>query len=468
MFDTTRRAFVKTVATASAAAVSRSAAGLGVGPSLLPNIVYLHSHDSGRYLRPYGHNVPTPNLMRIATRGILFRRMHCAAPTCSASRSALLTGQSPHAAGMNGLAHLGWKLNNYNQHLLHSLREQKGYHTVLAGLQHIAVDPKVIGFDVILPGTHRLAADVADHTVEYLQRSPKQPFFLDCGFFETHRDYPAPTDNADYIQPPFPVPDNPSTRIDMAGFHQSARDMDKAVGRILDALEERGLRENTLIISTTDHGIAWPTMKANLSDTGIGVSFMMSGPGEFSKPGVCDSLLSHIDVFPTLCDYLGMTKPAWLTGRSFLPVVRGEAAEINDAVFAEVTYHAAYEPKRCVRTARYKYQRRYDGRTAYVLTNCDDGPAKSYWLREGWQNKPLLHQEELYDLVFDPAERTDLGRDPAHIATLQSMRKQLDDWMHRTDDPLLHGPVPVPPGGRSAPVDGISPKAMPTSNGQFS
>lgn len=463
-----RRSFLKAAATASAATAIHPVAALGQARSSLPNIVYLHSHDSGRYLRPYGHNVPTPNLMRIANQGILFRKMYCAAPSCSASRSALLTGQSPHAAGMNGLAHLGWKLHDYKQHILHSLREQKGYYTVLAGLQHIAVDPKVIGFDEILPGTHRLAADVATHTVEFLNGAPKQPFFLDCGFFETHRDYPAPTDNADYILPPAPLPDNPSTRIDMAGFHQSARDMDKAVGRILDALEAKGLREDTLIISTTDHGIAFPTMKANLCDGGIGVSFMMSGPGEFSKAGVCDALLSHIDVFPTICDYLGMSKPAWLAGKSFLPVVRGEKEEVNDAIFAEVTYHAAYEPKRCVRTARYKYQRRYDGRTTYVLPNCDDGAAKSYWLREGWQKQQLLHSEELYDLVFDPAERNDLARDPAHAEILQQMQKHMDDWMHSTNDPLLHGPVPLPPGGRSAPVNGISPKEMPTSQGQFS
>ena len=461
-----RRSFMK--GAAAAASIASPVMSFGSAPTSLPNILYLHSHDSGRYLRPYGHNVPTPNLMRIVSRGILFRKMHCAAPSCSASRSALLTGQSPHAAGMNGLAHLGWKLNDYRQHMLYTLRQQKGYYTVLAGLQHIAVDPKTIGFDEILPGTHHLAADVATHTVEFLQRTPKQPFFLDCGFFETHRDYPEPTDNADYILPPAPMPDNSSTRIDMAGFHQSARNMDTAIGRILDALEANGLRENTLIISTTDHGIAFPSMKANLYDGGIGVSFMMSGPGIFSKPGVCDAMLSHIDVFPTLCEHLNMEKPGWLTGKSFLPVLRGEQPEVNEAIFAEVTYHAAYEPKRCVRTTRYKYQRRYDGRHTYVLPNCDDGPAKSYWVREGWQNKPLLEPEELYDLVFDPNEHTNLAADPAHAATLHQMQTRLDDWMRATNDPLLKGPVPLPPGGRSAPVNGISPKEKPTSKGQFS
>lgn len=437
-----------------------AAAGQKPYSSVAPNIVYLHSHDTGRYLRPYGHNVPTPNLMRIAKGGIIFRKMHCAAPSCSASRAALLTGQSSHASGMNGLAHLGWSLHDYRQHLLHTLRGQAGYHTVLAGLQHIAVDPRVIGFDEILPGTHHYAADVADHTVEFLKRKQTSPFFLDCGFFETHRDYPKPTDNADYILPPDPMPDNPSTRYDMAGFHQSARDMDTAVGRVLDALESFGLMENTLIISTTDHGIAFPEMKANLRDGGIAVSFLMRGPGIFSKPGVCDALLSHIDVFPTLCDYLNIEKPAWLTGKSFLPILRGETSQVNDAIFAEVTYHAAYEPKRCVRTSRYKYIRRFDGRHTAVLPNCDDGPSKTFWLKQGWKTEPLVHEEELFDLDFDPNEHNNLANDSAHAATLQDMRVKLDDWMKQTNDPLLHGPVPLPAGGRMAPVDGISPKEM--------
>ena len=78
-----------------------------------PNILYIHSHDTGRYLQPYGHAIPTPNLQRLAEQGILFRRAYCAAPTCSPSRAALLTGQSPHSAGMLGLANRGFVLGRF-------------------------------------------------------------------------------------------------------------------------------------------------------------------------------------------------------------------------------------------------------------------------------------------------------------------------------------------------------------------
>src|ERR1051326_1007530 len=99
-----------------------------------PNILYIHSHDTGRYLQPYGHSVPAPNLQRLAEGGVLFRKAVNAAPTCSPSRASLLTGMCPHSNGMLGLAHRGFALNDYRQHLAHTLRPA-GYQSVLIGLQ---------------------------------------------------------------------------------------------------------------------------------------------------------------------------------------------------------------------------------------------------------------------------------------------------------------------------------------------
>ena len=78
-----------------------------------PNLVYIHSHDTGRFAQPYGFAVPTPAIQRLAEQGVLFRNAHCAAPTCSPSRAALLTGQCPHRCGMLGLAHRGFVLNDH-------------------------------------------------------------------------------------------------------------------------------------------------------------------------------------------------------------------------------------------------------------------------------------------------------------------------------------------------------------------
>lgn len=453
--DSRRQFFTRAASLGTAAFVPQTSIGAADGH---PNIIYIHSHDSGRYLQPYGHSVPTPNLQRLASEGVLFRKAFSAAPTCSPSRAALLTGQCPHQNGMLGLAHRGFSLNDYSKHMLHTFRKA-GYRSVLAGLQHIAVDPERIGYDTLLRPKDTHVASVAPAAVRFLDGKPSQPFFLDVGFFETHREYPEPTpaDDPRYLQPPAPLPDTPATRRDMAGYRASARILDGGVGMVLDALERNGLAANTLVISTTDHGIAFPRMKCNLTDAGWGVSLIMRGPGLFSGGKVCDAMVSHLDVFPTLCELLGIDKPSWLEGRSILPVLRGEKKEVNDEVFAEVSYHASYEPVRAVRTHRYKYIRRYGQKTTPILPNCDDSPSKSLWLEYGWKQHELPH-EELYDLVFDPAEQNNLAGSANTAASLREMQGRLDRWMKRTDDPLLTGAVAAPPGAKVNPADGISPK----------
>lgn len=448
-----RRGFLKDIAAGcTAAGVSAAAA------TPPPNILYLHSHDSGRYLAPYGYAVPTPNLKRLAREGVLFRRAFSAAPTCSPSRAALLTGEFPHQTGMLGLAHRGFSLSNPNRHIVNTLR-RRGYHSVLAGLQHVAHNPATLGYDEVYKPKSTRVPDVVPGAVDFLNRRPTQPFFLDVGFFETHREYPAPTrdDDPRYIQPPVPIPDTPATRADMAGYHSSARILDDGVGQILAALDRNQLTANTLIISTTDHGLAFPAMKCNLTDFGFGVSLILRGPTPVRPGTVCDAMVSHLDIYPTLCELAGVDKPSWLQGRSLLPLLRGEAKEINEEVFAEVTYHASYEPKRAVRTQRWKYIRQYGNRTLPVLPNCDDSPSKSLWLEHGWRQHAVA-REQLYDLIFDPGEHRNLAADASSSEALKDMRGRLDAWMTRTRDPLLQGPVPAPPRAKVNPVDGTSPR----------
>jgi arylsulfatase A-like enzyme len=296
---------------------------------------------------------------------------------------------------------------------------------------------------------------VAPGAVAFLNAKPTGPFFLDVGFFETHREYPNPTaeDDARFIQPPAPIPDTPETRADMAGFHASARNLDHGIGQVLDALARSGLADHTLVISTTDHGLAFPRMKCNLTDAGFGVSMILRGPGVFGGGKACDAMVSHLDLFPTICDSLRLDAPSWLEGKSLLPLLDGRAKEIHDEVFAEVNYHASYEPARAVRTQRYKYIHRFGGRATPVLPNCDDSPSKTLWLENGWKQSHV-ESEAVYDLLFDPNEQHNLG--PG--AVLEEMRGRMNAWMKRTNDPLLHGSVPAPPGAKVNPVDGISPR----------
>lgn len=425
-----------------------------------PNIIYLHSHDTGRYVEPYGYAIRTPNLQRLAEQGMLFRQAHNAAPTCSPSRAALLTGMCPHSAGQFGLVNRGFDLADPSRHLVRTLRAA-GYHTALAGVQHVRRDPRTIGYHQILETGGRKAREVAPAAAEFLGAAPAQPFFLTVGFSETHREFPppAPADDARYLRPPAPLPDTPQTRTDMAAYQASVTALDQGIGLVLGALQEAGLADDTLVICTTDHGLPFPRMKCNLTDHGTGVMLILRGPGGFGGGRVSDALVSQIDLFPTLCELLAIAPPAWLQGRSLLPLVRGETEEINDAVFAEVNYHGQYEPQRMIRTRRWKYIRRYLDRRVPSLANCDNSLSKELLLRRGWADLPMA-EEQLYDLVFDPNEAANLAGDARHADTLAEMRERLTRWMEETDDPILNGPIPEPQGATVSRPDDVDPKAL--------
>jgi N-sulfoglucosamine sulfohydrolase len=411
-----------------------------------PNILYLHSHDTGRYIQPYGHQVPTPNIQRLADQGMLFRDAFCAAPSCSGSRACLLTGQWAHSNGMTGLAHRGWALDDYGHHLVHTLRGA-GYWSALIGEQHVSAKPEVLGYDHLVEiDTHHVES-VAPAAVALLQDRPPEPFFMSVGFFETHREYFNPTSIRDalYSLPPANLPDTPETRRDMASYKASARSLDQGVGAVLNALDEHELADDTLVILTTDHGLAFPGAKATLTDRGIGVLLIMRGPAGFHGGRVSEALVSQIDLFPTICELIGADRPEWLQGRSLLPLMRRETDEVNDAIFAELTYHAAYEPQRAIRTRRWKYIRRFGDRDLPVLANVDDGPTKDMFVTNGWAERPLP-REALYDLLFDPAEASNLADDPLHADVLAGLRERLVEWMRETADPLLEGDVEPPPG----------------------
>ncbi len=413
-----------------------------------PNILYVHSHDTGRYVQPYGHQVPTPNIQRLADQGLLFRQAFAAAAVCSGSRAALLTGQASHSTGMLGLAHRGYRLADTSRHLAHTLHDH-GYFTALLGEQHLAADPEDIGYEHVVAIESFHADLVAPAAVELIDDLPTdRPFFLSVGFFETHRAYFEPTSVRDalYSAPPPNLPDTPEIRRDVAAFKASARSLDHGVGAVLNALDERDLADNTLVILTTDHGIPFPGAKATLFDRGIGVMLIVRGPGGFHGGRVSDALVSQIDLFPTICELAGIERPQWLQGQSLMPLLRKEVDQVNDEIYAGITYHAAYEPQRAVRTERYKYVKRFDPQVdTVVLPNVDESPSKDLLLANQWTERKIP-AEALYDLIFDPNEATNLAGDPAYEAVRERLAAKLHDWMVETDDPLLHGEVQPAPG----------------------
>lgn len=425
------------------------------------NIIYMHTHDSGRYIQPYGYPVSTPNMMRLAQESTLFRKAFCAGPTCSPSRAALLTGACPHRNGMLGLASRGFALNDYDMHMVRWLSKH-GFRTALCGIQHEGMNGATIGYDEVLiepveKNMYIKDAESFDHNsarlaADYLRKQgeKKGSFFLSFGMINTHRDFPIDdkSTNPDYVIPPPTLYDCAQTREDMARFMNSARIADECLGVVLNAVRESGLEDNTIVLFTTDHGIAFPFMKCTLYDTGIGVALMIKYPGNPLRGKVTDALVSQIDIFPTLCDLCGIEKPDWLEGESMVNILSGdENVHGRSEVFSEVTYHASYEPMRCVRTERYKLIRRYDFHNCIVPSNIDNSLSKQFVLDAGILDR-VNAREMLFDLYLDPMERENLVDNADYKDIYNDLSNRLSEWMKQTDDPLLRygHRIPAPEG----------------------
>jgi arylsulfatase A-like enzyme len=170
---------------------------------------------------------------------------------------------------------------------------------------------------------------------------------------------------------------------------------------------------------------------------------------------VSDALVSQVDLFPTICELAGVDTPGFAQGCTMLPMMRGEADSIREAVFTELTYHAAYDPQRAIRTGRWKYVRHFDDFPTAVLPNIDDGPSKQTFVEAGWGDLPVP-REELYDLILDPHEGRNLAADDAFESVRSNLAAQLEQHMRDTDDPLLDGPVRAPAGVRLNRQDQVS------------
>ena len=411
------------------------------------NFIYVHTHDSGREMQPYGAATDNPGLMRLAREGTIFRNAHCTSPTCSPSRASMLTGLTPHQSGMLGLAHRGFSITDYSKHLAQYL-SRNGYHTALIGVHHDARHAEMIGYDEQLTDHVKKGqpAEISDEASLYLMRdflrrrkNEPKPFFLSFGLRSTHRVY-ADTDHDidDYVRPPFPIVDTAETRHDYANYLRTLRTADNCVSALLDELDRLDMRKDTIVMFTTDHGLALPNMKCTLYDTGTGVALMLSVPGQIHD--CTDALVSQIDIYPTICELLGIPSPEWVQGRSLTPLLRGECTEINDYIFSEITYHATYQPTRSVRSKTAKLIRYFDTDLSPRFPNIDRSAAKDAYLSSKLAHMPMV-REQLFDLVGDPCERINLVDVPEYADVYAELSSVLDEHMRATDDPLLYGQV---------------------------
>jgi len=411
-----------------------------------PNIIVLITHDTGKYVSPYGiSTVDTPNCERLAAESVVFENSFCTAPQCSPSRAGLVTGRFPHANGVMGLTHgdFGWSLDK-DEKPAAMLFGANGYETWLLGAQHETHDPHTLGFSKVDLGFNIL--DLPEHLEPVLSdRDQSKPFYCQIGCFETHRPFDqdnTPPDDSKGIHVPAYLNDGPETRKELAQFQGLVKRFDEGLGRLLDLLEKHQLVDNTILVVTTDHGIAMPMAKGTLYDPGIETMLFVRYPdGGWPANTRLKTLTSNVDILPTLLETAEIGIPENIHGKSLLPVLHGEYDEIHDQIFAEKTFHGCYDPMRCVRTHEYKYIRYFEKSSIHrVPADIIDGGAS----RELGFKLSRKGDEELFDLGNDPHERNNLAENPEYKEQRDTFRSQMALWMKETSDPLLDGPIASP------------------------
>jgi arylsulfatase A-like enzyme len=417
-----------------------------------PNVIIIHCHDLGQHLGCYGvASVVSPNLDAFAASGVRFANHFCTSPSCSPSRASIFTGRYPHNTGVLGLTHapFNWDLNPDETHLA-QLFQAAGYRTACFGVMHEThSSAQRCGYETHDPRGH--ATTAVDNALTYLRERrihPAEPFLLTVGFFEPHRLPPAgnpfgdhdfigaklaPDESCGVVVPGY-LRDTPGTRRELAELQGAIRYIDAEFARLLAAPPP----ENTFVIFTTDHGIAMPRAKCSLYDPGLRTALLLRGPG-LPAGQVREELVSNIDLLPTLLELLGLPVPPNVQGRSLF----GPRALPRSEIFAEMTYHDYYDPRRCVRTATHKLIANFSAAPSFM------DPSQS-WRPRADTVVPVNHAlayhvpVELYDLRQDPWEQTNLANQPAHTAIRRELAARLRRHLEETADPLLRGAVAGP------------------------
>jgi len=434
----------------------------------LPNILIIICHDLGQQLGCYGDpSLRTHNLDRLAQEGVRFENHFCTTPLCSPSRGSIITGRYPHTNGLVGLAHRGFDLNEGEVTMAHYLK-RKGYETHLFGFEHEAREPDIakLGYEFLHRERPFKCANVTPQLLAFLQaRAAKEspPFLAMTGYSEVHRAFDqemyTPDDPEEVFIPPY-LPDTPEVRLDLAQFHGLIHAVDECVGKIFKTLEEKGLAENTWVIFTTDHGIAFPRAKSTLYDPGIKTALLMRWPtrsglppvragsrGEgFAGGRVFRELISNIDLLPTILEATGAEVPESIQGKSFLALLQGRKFEPREEIFAEKTYHDIYDPIRAIRTTRFKYIRSFEKMPNLPLPSDIRKSLSARSVPEEFKGeRPLV---ELYDLEADPDEMNNLVGNPEYAEVEKELDAMLTKWLEDTEDPILKGPISAPPGAK--------------------
>lgn len=436
-----------------------------------PNFIVIIADDMATDdCSPMGHpHIRTPNLQRLANEGLTFDRAFLTCSSCSPSRCSILTSRYPHQTDAE---QLHWPLPA-DQTTFVELLHQAGYFTAASGKWHLGPAPRR-GFDrvdEVSSAGFQLAANQAEPTgdaaklvdeknasgcagwLTTLAACPNdQPFFLWLAAVDPHRDYEQgiidqPHGRDDIVLPPY-IPDTPAVRDDFALYYDEITRLDSYVGAVLQALDERGLTDNTYVVFISDNGRPFPRCKTTVFDSGIQTPMFIRRPGHVSAGQRTDALVSSIDIGTTVLELAGVQPGEAMVGQSFTKVLQNPTGAHRTHVFAEHNWHDFDGYQRAVRTERFKYIRNFD--SDLPLTPPADAVRSPTFiemrrLRDAQQltdvqmqcfTKPRA-EEELYDLAADPYELVNVAGKAEYQEELSKLRKLIDDWRSETYDAAL-------------------------------
>jgi N-sulfoglucosamine sulfohydrolase len=410
-----------------------------------PNLLFVIADDcTYRDLGCYGGQAHTPNIDRLATEGMRFERCFQAAPMCSPTRHNVYTGLYPVKSGAypnHTFVKAGTQ--SFVQYL-----KPLGYRVALSGKTH--VNPKSI-FDFEYSGKGNNPDMAAVDTLFAECKQSGTPFCLFACSNEPH----SPWNKGDATRyppakvelPPYFV-DTPVTRESMSKYLAEITYFDGQVGELLAALEKHGLAENTLVMVVSEQGSSFPFGKWTLYDTGIQSAMIVRWPGRVTPGTVTDAMVEYVDVLPTFVAAAGGEPAEVLDGRSFVPVLEGEADSHKTHVFAEMTTRGIINGSdtfgiRSVRSGRYKYIVNFTPEVEF-RNACTNSPEFKSWQKRAeagdadaadkvrrYTHRPAV---ELYDVTADPYEWTNLADDPAHAAARAELARELAGWMKSQGD----------------------------------
>lgn len=429
-----------------------------------PNIILFIGDDiSWNDFGCYGNTAArTPRIDALAAGGIRFTNAYLTASSCSPSRASIVTGRYPHNTGKASELHrpMAWNLPRFP-----SLLRKAGYHTALAGKDHMSQEKPPKGVSLDLPPPFkvteggRVKGNNGGHGkwAQFVRDRPRdQPFFFWFASYDAHRAWDGDEEwddsrygpmhrPEDVIVPPF-LADDPETRRDLASYYNEVTRYDHFIGKVVDELTTQDVLDDTLIVVMADNGRPFPRAKTRLHDSGMRTALVAHWPKGIGESGIrCDAIVSAIDLAPTFLEIAGAPIPQAIQGISMLPLFASPNASIRRYAFSEHNWHDYEAHGRAVRTGEFLYIRNsrpqfsWQGPADSVNSPSHESLRKlrdAANLTEAQADVFLAPRpvEELYKIGADPHQLDNLAGNPEYGDVKNRLSKLLDQWAEETGD----------------------------------